>query len=108
MGGGFLLAEVVLHKKSVLLFAFYHIFTQILQNLRNPLSSVPLHRGEKCAAYLFTPPMVLALAMRVWSTRYYINVPFSTRLPTLFFFIAAIVAFVYSFSPQKASAPHPM
>ena len=34
--------EVVLHKKSVLLFAFYHIFTQILQNLRNPLSSVPL------------------------------------------------------------------
>lgn len=73
-----------------------------------PLSSVPLHRGEKCAAYLFTPPMVLALAMMVWSTRYYINVPFSTRLPTLFFFIAAIVAFVYSFSPQKASAPHPM
>ncbi|ERK54440.1 hypothetical protein HMPREF1545_03982 [Oscillibacter sp. KLE 1728] len=31
-----------MHKKSVLLFAFYHIFTQILQNLRNPLSSVPL------------------------------------------------------------------
>ena len=29
-------------RKSVLLFAFYHIFTQILQNLRNPLSSVPL------------------------------------------------------------------
>ena len=51
---------------------------------------------------------VLALAMMVWSTRYYINVPFPTRLPTLFFFIAAIVAFVYSFSPQKASAPHPM
>ena len=73
-----------------------------------PLSSVPLRRGEKCAAYLFTPPMVLALAMMVWSTRYYISVPFSTRLPTLLFFLAAIAAFVYSFLPPKAPASRPM
>ena len=73
-----------------------------------PLSSVPLHRGEKCAAYLFTPPMVLALAMMVWSTRYYINVPFSTRLPIAFFLHRGYCRLCYSFSPQKASAPHPM
>lgn len=66
-----------------------------------PLSILPLRRGEKVAAYLFTPPMVLSLAMMIWSTRYYISVPFSTRLLTVLFFIAAIAAFIFSFTPPK-------
>ena len=72
-----------------------------------PLSSVPLHRGEKCAAYLFTPPMVLALAMMVWSTRYYINVPFSTRSPR-FFSSSRLLSPLFTHSARKRpSAPHP-
>ncbi|MCI6401562.1 MAG: type II CAAX endopeptidase family protein [Candidatus Fimivicinus sp.] len=72
-----------------------------------PLSGIPLRRGEKVTAYLFTPPMVLALALMIWSTRYYISVPFSTVLPTFLFFIAAVVAFIFSFSNKKAT-PGPM
>lgn len=72
-----------------------------------PLSTLPLRGGEKVTAYLFTPPMVLSLAMMIWSTRYYISVPFSTSLLTVLFFIAAIAAFAFSFTPQK-SAPRRM
>lgn len=73
-----------------------------------PLSGLPLRRGEKITAYLFTPPTILALAMMVWSTRYYISVPFSTALPTALFFIAAIAAFIASLFPQKRAAFRPM
>lgn len=69
-----------------------------------PLSVLPLRRGGKVTTYLFTPPMVLALAMMVWSTRYYISVPFSTTLPNLLFFIATAAAFVLSFSNKKPAA----
>jgi hypothetical protein len=69
-----------------------------------PLSGIPLRRSEKVSAYLFTPPMVLALAMMVWSTRYYISVPFSTGLLTVLFFLAATAAFIFSFTPQKATS----
>lgn len=69
-----------------------------------PLSGIPLRHSEKGSAYLFTPPMVLALAMMVWSTRYYISVPFSTGLLTVLFFLAAIAAFIFSFTPQKATS----
>lgn len=67
-----------------------------------PLSIVPLRRSEKLSAYLFTPPMVLALSLMIWATRYYISVPFSTVLPTILFFVLAAAAFVYSFSSPKA------
>lgn len=67
-----------------------------------PLSTVPLRHSEKLSAYLFTPPMVLALALMIWATRYYISVPFSTVLPTILFFVLVVAAFVFSFSGSKA------
>ena len=72
-----------------------------------PLSSVPLHRGEKCAAYLFTPPMVLALAMMVWSTRYYINVPFFHQAAYAFFLHRGYCRLCLLIQPAKGLRPPP-